>query len=212
MNKLNWTKIKSGSYTAQLGSLYVAQEDLVNYPKSTSEQYSYTIAKEGSKWNVWADDHSESDFDQNGFKTLKEAQVYIQDHAEWYLECLQETMAEIDAQDNLAEIEAENARLNVVRMTSVETVEEVVEVETEKEVKEEAMDISEKLNIAETYVIENKNVLVKVWHDYFVINNGVHTLHYVELNNGMFQCDYYLGNIREKSITARLNTKNAIEL
>jgi hypothetical protein len=83
---------------------------------------------------------------------------------------------------------------------------------TENEVEEEAMNILEKLNIAETYVIENKNVLVKVCEDSYVTNNGVHTLHYIELNNGMFQCDYYLGNIREKSITARLNTKNAIEL
>jgi hypothetical protein len=69
-----------------------------------------------------------------------------------------------------------------------------------------------KLNQAEQYVQQNPNTLVKIWDDYFITNNREYTLHYIRLNTGEYQCDYCKGSIREKSITAKLNTQNAIEL
>lgn len=134
MNNLNWTKIQAGKYTAQVGSLYLTQEALNDYAKGTYEQYSYTISKEGSKWVVWADDHSESDFDENNFKTLKDAQTYVQDHAEHLLECWQEMWAEDDSQDDLMVIEAENYELNQEKMNPEYHIDGTIETEIENEV------------------------------------------------------------------------------
>lgn len=78
--------------------------------------------------------------------------------------------------------------------------------------KEQPESIEQKFTTAEVFVKNNPNQLVKVCEGLYIVNNGKHTLVYNELNNGMFQCDYMNGNIRQKSITAKLNTTNAIAL
>lgn len=74
--------------------------------------------------------------------------------------------------------------------------------------------MKDKLTTAEQYVLNNKPyTLIKVYEDYYLMmNNQGFILHYIRLNTGDFQCDYYKGNIRHKSIIAKLNTNTAIEI
>ena len=106
MNKLNWQKVKGGEYFARVGSLWLSEEEIDCYPRNSWEQYELYINKErAGKWYISAEDHSDQDFEQVEFPTLKEAKEALQDVAENILHCYQEQMAEQDETTRLAETE-----------------------------------------------------------------------------------------------------------
>ena len=104
--QLNWQKVKGGEYFARVGSLWLSEEDIDCYSKNSWEQYELYINKErAGKWYISAEAHSDQDFEQVFFPTLKEAQEALQDLAENILHCYQEQMAEDDEASRQAETE-----------------------------------------------------------------------------------------------------------
>ena len=76
-------KTEAGSYTV-----------FANWYGDGNRPYEFYIIKDGSKWFIEGEDHTETDFEQTEFKTLKEAKAYLVPFAEHFSECCMDNMEE----------------------------------------------------------------------------------------------------------------------
>ena len=63
-----------------------------NWYGNGTRPYEFYIIKDGSKWFIDSESHTETDFEQTKFKTLKAAKAYLVPFAEHFSECCMDNM------------------------------------------------------------------------------------------------------------------------